>query len=152
MSLDFLLLLLLELCDVEALVDDLGDGADLRAELVLDPVQGEAVVVRDEVEGDAEVAEAAGPTDAVEVGLRHLGEVEVDDDVDCLDVDAAGEEVAADQVPAQPGAEVVEHSVAMSLGHFGVNVVAGVTQLCDLFGQQLHSLCRVAEDNALVDL
>ena len=39
------------------------------------------------------MAEAAGPTDAVEVGLRHLGEVEVDDDVDCLDVDTSGEEV-----------------------------------------------------------
>ena len=98
MSLDFLLLLLLELCDVEALVDHLGDGADLRAELVLDSVQGEAVVVRDEVEGDAEVAEAAGPTDAVEVGLRHLGEVEVDDDVDCLDVDTAGEEVCKEMI------------------------------------------------------
>ena len=98
MSLDFLLLLLLELCDVEALVNHLGDGADLRAELVLDPVQGEAVVVRDEVEGDAEVAEAAGPTDAVEVGLRHLGEVEVDDDIDCLDVDTAGEEVCKEMI------------------------------------------------------
>ena len=57
MSLDFLLLVLLELRHVEALVDDLGDGPDLRAELVLDSVEGEAVVVRDEVEGDAEVAE-----------------------------------------------------------------------------------------------
>ena len=52
MSLDFLLLLLLELGDVEALVDHLGDGADLRAELVLDSVQGEAVVVRNEVKGN----------------------------------------------------------------------------------------------------
>ena len=51
MSLDFILLLLLELCHVEAFVNDFGDGADLRAELVLDPVQGESVVVRDEVEG-----------------------------------------------------------------------------------------------------
>ena len=93
MSLDFLFVLLLELCHIEAFVDDFGDGADLRAELVLDPVQGEAVVVRDEVEGDSEVAEAAGSTDAVKVGLRHLGEVEVDDDVDGLDVDTAGEEV-----------------------------------------------------------
>ena len=100
MSLDFLLLLLLELCDVEALVDHLGDGADLRAELVLDSVQGEVVVVRNEVEGDAEVAKAAGPTDAVEVGLSHLGEVKVDDDVDCLDVDTAGEEVTAHKVAA----------------------------------------------------
>ena len=103
MSLDFLLLLLLELCDVEALVDHLGDGADLRAELVLDSVQGEAVVVCNEVEGDTEVAEAAGPTDAVEVGLRHLGEVEVDDDIDCLDVDTTGEEVCKNIGRSQHG-------------------------------------------------
>ena len=103
MSLDFLLLLLLELCDVEALVDHLGDGADLRAELVLDSVQGEAVVVCNEVEGDTEVAEAAGPTDAVEVGLCHLGEVEVDDDIDCLDVDTTGEEVCKNIGRSQHG-------------------------------------------------
>ena len=103
MSLDFLLLLLLELRYVEALVDHLGDGADLRAELVLDSMQREAVIVRNEVKGNTEVAEAAGPTDAVEVGLRHLGEVEVDDDIDCLDVDTTGEEVCKNIGRSQHG-------------------------------------------------
>ena len=83
----------MELRHVEALVDDLGDRPDLRAELLLDPVQGEAVVVGDEVDGDAHVAEPAGATDAVEVGLSHLGEVEVDDHVHGLDVDTAGEQI-----------------------------------------------------------
>ena len=85
----------------------------------------------------------------MEVGLGHLWEVEVDDDVDSLDVDTSGEEVAADQVPTEAGSEVVEDSVAVSLGHLGVDVVAGVTQLSDLLGQQLHSLRGVAEDYAL---
>ena len=85
----------------------------------------------------------------MEVRLGHLGEVEVDDDVDRLDVDTSGEEIAADQVPAEAGPEVVEDSVAVSLGHLGVDVVAGVTQLSDLLGQQLHSLCGVTEDYAL---
>ena len=85
----------------------------------------------------------------MEVGLGHLREVEVDDDVDRLDVDTSGEEIAADQVPAEAGSEVVEDSVAVSLGHLGVDVVAGVAQLSDLLGQQLHSLCRVAEYYAL---
>ena len=51
----------------------------------------------------------------MQVCLGHLGEVEVDDDVDCLDVDTAGEEVAAHEVAAQAGTEVVEHSVTVSL-------------------------------------
>ena len=36
-----------------------------------------------------------------------------------------------------------------NLGHFGMYVVAGVAQLGDLLGQQLHPLGRVAEDDAL---
>ena len=51
----------------------------------------------------------------MQVCLGHLGEVKVDDDVDCLDVDTAGEEVTAHEVAAQAGAEVVEHSVTVSL-------------------------------------
>ena len=76
----------------------------------------------------------------MQVGLSHLGEVEVDDDVDSLNVDTSSEEIAAHEVPAEAGPEVVEDSVAVSLGHLGVNVVAGVTELSDLLGQQLHSL------------
>ena len=53
----------------------------------------------------------------MQVCLSHLGEVEVDDDVDCLDVDTAGEEVTAHEVAAQAGAEVVEHSVTVSLAN-----------------------------------
>ena len=92
-----LLLLLVELGHVEALVNDLRDGLDLRAQLGLDPVQGEAVVVGDEVDGNAHVAKPAGATDAVEVGLRHLGEVEVDDHVHGLDVDTAGEQICEER-------------------------------------------------------
>ena len=47
----------------------------------------------DEVDGQAEVAESAGPADSVQVGLGRLGEVKVDDHVHRLDVDAPGEQV-----------------------------------------------------------
>ena len=43
----------------------------------------------------------------------------------------------------------MEHPVPVCLGHLGVDVVAGVPKLGDLLRQQLHSLCRVAEDDAL---
>ena len=55
----------------------------------------------------------------MQVCLSHLGEVKVDDDVDRLDVDTAGEEVTAHEVAAQAGAEVVEHSVTVSLASNG---------------------------------
>ena len=110
-----LLLLLVELGDVEAFVDVPGDGLNLCAQLLLDPVQSKSVVIGDQVDCDSKVAESAASPDPVKVGLGHLGEVEVDDDVDGLDVDTAGEEVTADQVPTQTGAEVMEYSVAMSL-------------------------------------
>lgn len=40
----------------------------------------------------------------------------------------------------------------MRLVHLGVNEEARVAQLSDLLGKQLHSLHRVAEYDALVDL
>ena len=58
----------------------------------------------------------------------------------------------ADQVPAQSVSEVVEHSVPVLLHHLGVDVEAGVAQLGDLLGQELHPLGGVAEDDRLVDL
>ena len=47
------------------------------------------------------MSEASRSADSVQVGLGHLGEVEVDDDVDGLDVDASCEEVGRDQVAAE---------------------------------------------------
>lgn len=125
----------MELGDVEALVDVPGDGLDLGAQLRLDPVKRESVIIGDQVDGHSKVTISAASSDPVKVGLGHLWEVEVDDHVDGLDVDTTSEEVAAHQVSAQAGAEVVENSVTMSLGHFGVDVVAGVAKFCDLLGQ-----------------
>jgi hypothetical protein len=87
----------------------------------------------------------------VQVGLRVLGEVKVDDDVDRLDVDAAREEVRGDEVAAVAVAEVVEDAVPVALRHLGVDVEAAVAELGDLLGQQLHARDAVAEDDRLVD-
>jgi hypothetical protein len=91
------------------------DRLDLRAQLLLDAVQVEPVVVRDEVDRQAQVPKPPRAADAVQVGLAVFREVEVDDDVDGLDVDAAREEVAADEVAAEAVAEVVEDAVAVGL-------------------------------------
>lgn len=135
LSLSLLLLLLLVGCgsrrnrglrpawrDVQALVNLLGDGLDLGAEFLLNLIKIEPVFVGDQVDGEAEMSETAGASDAVEVGLRVLGEVKVDDDIDGLDVDAAGEEVGADEVAADAVSEVVEDAVTVGLEHLSVRV------------------------------
>lgn len=98
------------------------------------------------------MSEASGSTDSVQVGLCHLGEIEINYNVHSLYVDTTSEEIGADQVPAQPRPEVVEHPVPVGLLHAGVDVVAAVAQLGNLFREQFDTLRRIAEDDRLVDL
>lgn len=119
---------------------------------MLDAVQGEPVLVGDEVDRDAEMTEPARTADPVKVRLRHLGEVEVDDDVHGLHVYAAREQVRTDEVPAEPRPEVVEHAIPVGLRHLRVDVVAAVAQLCDFLREQLDALRRIAEYNTLINL
>mmetsp|Transcript_7413 Transcript_7413/g.30673 ORF Transcript_7413/g.30673 Transcript_7413/m.30673 type:complete len:333 (-) Transcript_7413:264-1262(-) len=137
---------------VQFAVDRLGDRPNLGRELGLDAVQVEAVLEGDEIDGETEVAEAAGAADAVQVRLGGLGQVEVDDDVDGLDVDAAREKVRRDEVARRALAKLVEDAVAVGLLHLGVDVEARVAHLGDFFGEQLDARDRVAKDDRLVDL
>uniref|UniRef100_A0A182QC26 Uncharacterized protein n=1 Tax=Anopheles farauti TaxID=69004 RepID=A0A182QC26_9DIPT len=69
-----------------------------------------------------------------------------------LYIDTTREEIGTDQIPAQAGAEVVEHPVTVGLLHASMYVVAAVPELGNLFRQQLDTLRRVAEDDRLIDL
>ena len=122
-----LLLLLFSVVDstrrnVETLVDLLRDRRDLGSELLLNAIEVEAILVRDEVDGETQVSETAGTTYAVEVRFRVLREVEVDDDVNGLNIYTTGEEVGADKVAANTLAEVVEDAVTVRLEHLGMRV------------------------------
>lgn len=145
-------LLLMELSHVQGLVNVPRDGPDLSAQLLLNSVEGESVVVGDQIDCNTKVAEPSTSPDSMEVGFSHLGEVEVDHHVDCLNVDTTSEQVGTDQVSTQTSSEVMENSVPVSLSHLGVDVVTGVAQLGYLLSQQFHTLGRVAEDDTLVNL
>ena len=97
------------------------------------------------------MAETTRATNSVQVGLRVLGEVEVDHDVDGLDVNSTCEEIRTYQMSGGAITELVEDSVTISLLHLGVNVEAGVAQLGDLLSKQFHAVDGVAEDDRLVD-
>jgi hypothetical protein len=159
--------------DVKTPVNDGRNRLNLSAEFLLDTVEVEAVVVGDEVDRESEVTVTTGTTDTVKVGLGVLGEVEVDDDVDGLNIDTTGEKVCkkdrglvsslpkgrkgsertrANQVPADTVAEVVEDTVTVLLKHAGVRVEARVTEFGDLLREELDTVRRVTEDDRLIDL
>lgn len=138
--------------NVKALVNGLGDGLDLGAQLLLDAIEVETVVPVDQVDSQTKVTETTGATDTMEVGLCVLGEIKVDDDVDGLNVNTAGQQVGADEVAAVSSAEVVEDAVAVLLQHAGVRVEARVAEFGDFLGEELDAGGGVAEDDGLVDV
>lgn len=129
-----ILLLLVKLCHVQGFIDVPWNRSDFCSQLLFNSVEGEPVVVGDQVDCNTKVAEPATSADPVEVSLGHLWEVKVDDNINGLNVNPPGEQVTADQVTTETRSEVVEDPVAVSLSHLGVDVVAGVAQLGDLLG------------------
>ena len=97
------------------------------------------------------MSKSARSADSVQVRLRVLWKVKIYNNIDGLDVDASGEQVGADEVSALSAPKVMEHSIAMVLGHLCMDVVTTVAYLCDLLCQQLDSACRVAKYDRLVD-
>lgn len=138
--------------DVQGPVNDGRDRLDLGAEFLLDPVEVVPVIGRDQVDRETEVTVTARTTDPVQVRLGRFRKIKVDDDVDGLDVDTAGEQVGADEVAADAVAEVVEDAVAVRLEHARVRVEARVAEFGNLLGEELDPVRRVAEDDRLVDL
>jgi len=140
------------LVHIKALVDGMRNRLNLSAQVALDVVQVEAIVPVDQVDSQAKVSVPTRATDAVKVGFGVLGEIEVDDDVHGLNVDAAGEKIRTDEVAADAVPEVVKDAVASLLRHLGVAVEARVPEFSDLLGEELDAVRRVAEDDGLVDL
>ena len=82
----------------------------------------------------------SGAADAVQICFCVLREIEVDDDIDSLDVNAASQKIRTDKVTANSIPEVVENTISIVLQHSGMRIEAGVTQLRDLLSKKLDSV------------
>lgn len=107
-------------------VDLGGDSLDLSTQFLFDLIEVEAILICDEVDGNSQVSESSGTPNSVEISLRVLREIEVDDNVHGLNVDTSGKQIRANQIPATPVAEIVEDTVTMGLQHLGVDVETGI--------------------------
>ena len=93
-----------------------------------------------------------GTTNTMKICLAILREVEVNDNIDGLDIDTTGKEVRTDEVAANTITEVMEYAVTMRLEHLSMRVEARITKLSDFLGEKLNTICRVTENDRLVDL
>ena len=100
----------------------MGNRLDLGTELLLNLIQVEPVFIGDEVDGETKVSESTGTTNTMKVSFRVLGEIEVDDNVDGLDVDTTGKKDRADKVATDALSEIVEDTIPVGLEHLCVRV------------------------------
>ena len=128
------------------------DRLELCAQLFLDAVQVEAVIVCDKIDAQARVTKAATAANAVQVGLGVLGEIEIDHHVHTLNVNASGKKVRRDQTSASSVPEVMENTIPVRLVHARMDEEAWEAKLCNLLGKQLHTRHGVAENDCLINL
>lgn len=153
--------------DVKLLVNILGDGLDFCAKFLLDAVKVESrklawfwsfeahntpVIPANEVDGKTQMSKTSRTSNAMKIGFRILGEVKVDDNVHCLDIDTTGEEIGTHEISADAIPEVVKNAVTVLLSHTSMTVVARVAQLGNLLCKKLDTVGGVAEDDGLIDL
>jgi hypothetical protein len=100
------------------LVDDL--LRDLHTQRILDPQPNFKIILGNEANGLTTLSCSCCATDAVDVGLRVAGEVEVDDEIDSRDVETASCYVGGYEDVSAAAAELVEGSQTSGLGELAV--------------------------------
>ena len=97
-------------------------------------------------------AGARGAADAVNVGFRHVGQVEVDDMADTVDVDAAGRDIGCDQRADVAGAECRQHALAMVLRLVAVDGFSRNPRFYKAFHDLVGAVLGAGEHQRAVDL
>lgn len=138
--------------NIELLVDSLWYWLNLGSKLLFDPVEIETVIPVDQVDSQAKMAESTRASDAMEICLGILREIEVDNHVDSLDIDTASEQIRAHQITTDAIAKIVEDPISIVLQHTCVGIEARIAKLCNLLCKQLHTIGGIAENDRLVDL
>jgi len=136
---------------VEGLVDVWRHGVDFRIQLLLYLDHVFLVPLGDEVDGQPDLPEPTRPADSVQVDAAFVGEVEVEDHVDGLHIDASGDQIGADQCFELSLSEPVKNLYPFIRLHIGMKILILIFLLIELLRQILGSSIRPAKDDALVD-
>ena len=108
--------------DVQTLVDGGRNRLDLGAQFVFDLVQVVFVLVGDKVKGETEMAKPTGTPDPVQVRLGRFRKIKVNHDIHRLDIDAACDQIGADQIATGPISEIMKNTIPMFVRHASMDV------------------------------
>lgn len=125
------------------------DGQTKASEL-LDAAEHIALVGGAEAECYAAVACTACATNAVDVGLGHIGEIIVDDEWELVDVDAAGCNVGGHDDACGSAAEVEQGTLPCILALVAVDSFATDALLLEFAGYLVGSVFGAGEDECLL--
>lgn len=110
--------------DVQRLVDGRWNRLDLSPQFLFDLVEIKSIIPGDEIDSQTKMSKSTRATNAMQICFRILGEVEVDDNVDGLNIDTTSEKIRANQISRNTCTEVMEDFVAVVLHHTGVGIEA----------------------------
>lgn len=77
------------------------------------------------------MTKSAGSTNAMKIGFGILWEVEVNNHVHSLNINAAGEKIRANKIARNAVSEIVEYLVAILLKHFCMRIKARIAKFGD---------------------
>ena len=95
---------------VQVLVDVLWDSLNLSVKLVFNLKHIVLVILGDEINGQSQVSESSRTANSVQVSVTIAWEVEVDNNVDCHDIDTSREQICTYETTGLSLFEVMENS------------------------------------------
>ena len=124
-------------------------GWDDAVDQVLDRGERLTLIGTDEQVGDAVLAHPSGPADPVDIVLRIVGHVVIDDVADALDIDAAADDVGGDQHGDLPAAKPMHHTVAGGLGKIAMDGGNSADHPVQPISEPVGPALGAGEDDAL---
>jgi hypothetical protein len=138
--------------NIKSSINSLRDGLDLRSKLLFNLIQIETILIGNKIDSQTQMPKSARTTNTMKVSFAVLGEIKVDDNVYCLNIDTTCKEVGADEVTAHAVTEVVENAITVRLQHFCMGVETRVAQLCHFLSEELDTVGRITENDRLINL
>jgi len=120
--------------------------------MVLDLLEESGVARQHEIDGGSFLTETTSTSNPVNVVLLLLWQLEVDDETDLLDVDAASKHVGGDQDADGTGSELLHHDFSLLLVHLTVHAGDHKILLGHVALELVHSALRIAVNDGLINV
>ena len=142
----------INLANVQTTINHRWDCSYFCTEFLFNSFDRCSIVLGDQIDRQSQMTESTRPTNTMQVGFTIFRKVKVDDNIDRLYINTAGEQIGRYQMSCGTIPEFMKDTIPICLLHLCVYVIARISQFSNFFRQQFHSIYRITEDNTLIDL